>query len=156
MHTHKHTYTYIYSYTHKHSHTYFIYPLFIPSFPLPFSVSPPSLSPFLSLSLFMHRLPFLSFSFNSSSEDGGCRLDSLSAKSALSLIRPDLGHWVHGVTMTTCIPGYPSGGKDQLKGTAISLGQTVFIHSSRALHQYQATGREADTCECGREGEMKY
>ena len=33
--------------------------------------------------------------------------------------------------MTTSIPGYPSGGKDQLKETVISLGHTVFILSSR-------------------------
>lgn len=33
--------------------------------------------------------------------------------------------------MTTSIPGYPSGGKDQLKGPVISLGHTVFILSSR-------------------------
>lgn len=36
-----------------------------------------------------------------------------------------------GVTMTTSIPDYPSGCKDQLKGTVIFLGHTAFILSSR-------------------------
>lgn len=90
-----------------------------------FCLSPP-LCPSLP---FLSPIPSLSSFLSSSSEDAG--KSSLSAQRALSLIRPDLGHRVHEVTMTTSIPGYPSGGKDQLKGPVISLGHTVFILSSR-------------------------
>ena len=103
--------------THKHTQRFLFLPpsWSLPSFfsSLPFYPSIPSLSSFLS----------------GSSEDTG--KSSLSAERPLSLIRPDLGHRVQGVTMTTSIPGYPSGGKDQLKGTVISLRHTVCILSSR-------------------------
>ena len=83
---------------------------------------------FFSSLPFYPPIPPLSSFLSGSSEDTG--KSSLSAERHLPLIRPDLGHKVQRVTMTTSVPGYPSGGKDQLKGTVISLGHTVFILSS--------------------------
>ena len=64
-----------------------------------------------------------------------------------SLIRSDLGYRGHGVTMTTSIPGYPLGGKSQLKGTVISLAHTVFILSSGPCSStilWEESGREGE------------
>ena len=110
----------VYSNTHTHTHTHTH---------VRFLFLPPSLSlPSFFLLQFLSPIPSLSSFLSSSSEVAG--KSSLSAQKPWSLIRPSPGRRVHGVTMTTSIPGYPSGGKDQLKGTVISLGHTVFILSS--------------------------